>query len=359
MAQEIIFKTFRTYTHPYLYDRNTNSATVLSDEEYRELRQVERGEMPADQSSVVKRRQAQGLLKPSNVERIEHPETVMTEQYLGTRMRQLTLQVTQQCNLRCGYCVYSGSYVGQRTHSTKRMDLLTAKKAIDFFLTRNSEISDISIGFYGGEPLIEFDLIQECVDYAKSKVEGKRLSFTMTTNGTLLTDEVVAVLEKHDFHVNVSIDGSKEEHDANRRFADGTGSFDIVMENIRRIRERFPSFNKNVSFMTTVNPHLDLDCVLEYFHTEEVFSDKSIIFNNMSEVHLDGGLQYGKDYYGVRNFEYTKLLLALVGKLEFAYVSPLVSRAKGNIEQRQKSLLRHSALPPVCHFQSKHDQSHQ
>lgn len=126
MGKEVIFKTFRTYAHPYLYDRHTNSLIMLSDAEYTELRDVETGKLPWGQSQVVHKFQSFGLMQPNVVERIEHPKSKIIEQYLATRMYQLTLQVTQQCNLRCAYCAYSGIYEGNRTHSSKRMSFGTA-----------------------------------------------------------------------------------------------------------------------------------------------------------------------------------------------------------------------------------------
>ena len=249
----IIFKTFRTYKHPYLYDRHTNSLVVLNEEEFQELRNVEIGKLPWEESTIVKKYQDFGMLQEIVVEKIEHPCTQIVEHYLNTRLNQLTLQVTQQCNLRCAYCAYSGIYEGNRTHSCLRMDWDTAKKAIDFFLSRTPETSRVVIGFYGGEPLLEFELIKKCVEYAKSQVEGKEIRFNMTTNGTLLSDEVVDFLVENDVMLSISLDGSEEEHDANRKFVNGKGSFSTIIKNIMRIKDRYPEYDKRINIMTTVN----------------------------------------------------------------------------------------------------------
>ena len=120
----------------------------------------------------------------------------------------------------------------------------TAKKAIDFFLKRNIELPEIIIGFYGGEPLLEFDLIKKCVEYVESIVEGKKVFFNITTNGTLLTDEVVDFFVEKDFKLSISLDGSQKEHDVNRKFRDGSGSFNTIINNIKRIKTRYPQYNK-------------------------------------------------------------------------------------------------------------------
>jgi len=89
MSSEVIFKTFRTYRHPYLYDRHTNSLVRLGEDEYAELASVEKGRLAAEQSVVVAKYQGQGLLMPNVVEKIEHPATAIIESYIKNRMRQL------------------------------------------------------------------------------------------------------------------------------------------------------------------------------------------------------------------------------------------------------------------------------
>lgn len=351
MGKEVIFKTFRTYAHPYVYDRHTNSLVMLTDDEFEELREVETGKLPWEQSAVVQRYQSFGLMQPNVVEKIEHPKAKMIEQYLTTRMHQLILQVTQQCNLRCAYCAYSGIYEGNRTHSSKRMSFETAKKAIDFFLQRCSSLGQVTIGFYGGEPLLEFELIKKCVAYVKKNVDGKQVTFNMTTNGTLLSDEVADYLMENDFSLMISLDGSEKEHDVNRKFANGTGSFSTIMNNIRRLRERHPEYDKKISIATTINPHSDLGCVLEYFSTEKVLSDKYILFNSMKETQLDPTIEmsYSSDYYRIRSYEYIKVLFAMVGKLDKSYVSPLAITSVSQTKRKLKSLHGNYSLSKTVH----------
>ena len=152
-------------------------------------------------------------------------------------LSQLILQVTQQCNLRCAYCAYSGIYEGHRVHQNKRMSFELAKRGIDFFIKHSREKDSIDIGFYGGEPLLEFDLLKKCTEYARGLVEGKELTFGLTTNGTLLKDEIAEYLVENDFRIGISLDGPKREHDINRRFANGKGSFDTIIQNVKRLKK--------------------------------------------------------------------------------------------------------------------------
>jgi len=207
----------------------------------------------------------------------------------------------------------------------------------------------VTIGFYGGEPMLEFDLIKKCVAYAESQVEGKVIKFNMTTNGTIMTDEMMDYLVEKNFILSVSLDGSKEEHDANRKFVDGRGSFGVIVSNIKRFHERYPEYEKNTTILTTINPHMDIECVLEYFSTSEIFSDKGIMFNSMVEVDLEQEVNYEEKFYLVRNFEYAKMLLSAVGKLDSKYVSGLTRTSLGLIATRLKSMRMHGKIPNVAH----------
>lgn len=347
--KNIIFNTLKTYGGYYIYDRHTNSILNVPKEEYLEFKAIQNGTLEAENSALIKKYQQQGLFIPNIVEKIEHPKTHMLEYHVNNRLSQLILQVTQQCNLRCEYCAYSGIYANNRTHSNKRMDWLTAKKAIDFFLDRSIESKKCTISFYGGEPLLEFGLIKKCIEYAESIIEGRELTFNMTTNGTLLKGEIVDFLVKHDCHVSISLDGSQEEHDINRKFLNGKGSFDTIINNIIKLQEKYPDYSKRIHIMTTINPYMDLSCVMEYFNTSQIFNDKYIIFNSMTINNLKEQITYDQKFYRIRRFEYIKLLFCLINKLDEAYVSPLVRRGIGETALSLKSLQQHAEIGPVMH----------
>lgn len=142
------------------------------------------------------------------------------------------------------------------------MSCETAKKAIKHFLDHDlAREGKYPITFYGGEPLLEFHhLFRECVrfavDYAASL--NKEVRFSITTNGTLLNDEIVDFLVEHDFLVLTSFDGLKEPHDRYRVFPGGTGSFDLVLKNLLRFAERYPDYKKR-GINVTLAPPLRLE----------------------------------------------------------------------------------------------------
>lgn len=190
------------YNEHYCYDVNTNAIFKVSDELAKYLQTILKSEKNSfDEISLSQEAQegldyllSQGLLQPLNSDvEIEHLETDALENMYNDNLKGIILQVTQNCNLRCKYCVYSGSYVN-RHHNNKRMTLNTAKAAIDFFWSHSSKSNNLSFGFYGGEPLLEFELIKETVKYIKEKFIGKKYTFTITTNATLLEEEQIHFL---------------------------------------------------------------------------------------------------------------------------------------------------------------------
>ena len=212
--QEPFIHLFSTPLGYYLYDVNTNEILKIDEDVYDYLQS---GNIKDTQTiKKIDKLKREGYLKCFRVEETEHPATELLPFYLQSKVGQLVLQVTQNCNLRCDYCVYSGKYI-TRGHTNKRMNYETAKKAIDFLKEHSVEKERVIIGFYGGEPLLEFELIKKCVKYARKELKGKQINFALTTNATLLNDEIINYFIEHSFIVTVSIDGPKEMHDDLRR----------------------------------------------------------------------------------------------------------------------------------------------
>lgn len=150
---------------------------------------------------------------------------------------QLTLHMTEQCNMRCRYC-FAGDKVGPK------MTLDTAIAAYNLAVKRGDP--ELSVTFFGGEPLLCKDTIMEVVKAYKLQPEvraGKvRLSFNMTTNGTLLDTEFVAFAKKHNIFITLSIDGVREAHDVDRVYTGGAGTFDHTLRAFDMLKEGLPGF---------------------------------------------------------------------------------------------------------------------
>lgn len=307
----------------YVYDVNTNEIIAISKEVYEYLN-GDNALPNINTKRTVQQLIDRGYLKADRVMISEHPVTEYYSSYLKHKLSHITLQVTQQCNLNCEYCVYSGSYYN-RHHSDKRMKWETAKKAIDYLIKNSQDSDQIAISFYGGEPLIEFELIKKCVVYAEREVEGKRVLFNFTTNGTLLTDEIISFLVEHNISILVSLDGSKSVHDKHRKFIDGTGSFEVIMKNLSKIKKDYSEYyGKRVSFNTVLDPANGFTKVKDFFANNTIFDNMMFSSSTISDNYAKTELQYSEEFTEELEYEMFKLFMWKLGKIESQDVSPLV-----------------------------------
>ncbi len=145
-------------------------------------------------------------------------ESIFKPSSVGPRAHWITLFLTTRCNLACDYCYNEG--IEQKDLSFEK-----AKKIVDWFLEQSFE-EEKGISFFGGEPLLKFDLMKKIVAYAKSR--DPEIKFSITTNGTLISEEHVQFFNKNFKYFVLSLDGPREVHDTHRKFKDGSGSFDSI-----------------------------------------------------------------------------------------------------------------------------------
>lgn len=141
----------------------------------------------------------------------------------------MALFVTEACNLRCVYCYENknGSFMTEET----------AFQAVDWLFEQSGSMKKINISFFGGEPFLNFPLIKKTAAYARDKAGrlDKTVGFGVTTNATLLDDDVIEFIRAYDVNVLVSMDGPRELQDKQRPFADGRGSYDVILPRVRKL----------------------------------------------------------------------------------------------------------------------------
>ena len=215
------------------------------------------------------------------------------EQEINNSLSQLTLSVTNRCNLRCKYCLYSGKFNGYSVNSKNNMNLETAIDAINYFVPRANTTDDpVSISYYGGEPLLSFELIKKTCDYTKSKFRKKEVKFHITTNGTLLDEAKAKYLINRNFYISVSLDGPKNVHDRYRRFINGKGSFYSIYKNLTKLKKLNKDyFYSKVKFQPVLSPPFRYQEVFDFFRNKNnIFNLKnSVSFNYVrdSESHIE------------------------------------------------------------------------
>ena len=150
-------------------------------------------------------------------------------------VKTIVMHVTDTCNLNCGYCYYHAG--GQLLGGKEAMTADVARKTVDFLMDASGALDKVELVFFGGEPLLNFELIIEVVDFAKRTAagRGKTVDFALTTNATLLTEKKVAFLIENRIGITVSIDGLPKVHDRFRRFPDGSPSSGVVLPGVKRL----------------------------------------------------------------------------------------------------------------------------
>jgi len=202
------------------------------------------------------------------------------------KIESIVLNVTEACNFRCKYCIYSGLYKGERTHSFKSMTLDTALKSLDVLLPHTSDL--LVVSFYGGEPLLNFNLIKAVTEYLDKNLKGssKKLVYSLTTNGSLLARHLDFLIEK-EFQIAVSIDGPKALHDSRRVYANSGKSFDDVYSNIELLISKHPEFSKtHLMLMGTYLNESELNSMINFFKNLEE-SIASIRLNYISTKNIE------------------------------------------------------------------------
>lgn len=152
-------------------------------------------------------------------------------------IKAMCLHVAHDCNLRCAYCFAgTGQYSGERSI----MPVETGKRAIDYLIRHSEGRRNLEVDFFGGEPLLNFELVREVVRYARSLEEKhrKNFRFTITTNGVLLDDEKIDFINAEMSNVVLSLDGRRDVNDRVRRRVDGTGCYDAVLPKFKKLVER-------------------------------------------------------------------------------------------------------------------------
>lgn len=205
------------------------------------------------------------------------PNLDMQQNMILPRLKPFTnmmLILTENCNLRCAYCYESSS----KYQPDKIMSWETAKKSIDYFFSQvPTQVENTSISFFGGEPHLAFGIIMQAVAYSYRHKTiggylGDKYNYVVNTNGTILTDEMYKLYSKlgKKINIRISVDGYKDAHDANRKAADGKGSWKLVEKNLPVYRELMQRYKVKASIVTTLNKATSMNMYENYTKVYEI-----------------------------------------------------------------------------------------
>lgn len=221
------------------------------------------------------------------------------------------LGITEQCNLRCTYCCYSGSYLNNRTHGAKYMESKDIDNIFEFIEVLSPN-RNIRISFYGGEPLLNYTIIQYAVDLGYMKW-GDKVTFSISTNGVLLTPIVIDWIIAKNVELAISIDGTEEFHDKHRIDKRGNGSFPNIKTALLYLKTNYPEYYYGITIMMTLPSFRSIGKIAEAWHNEPLLKELSPSMINGLAPNFSSG---------VEKIEYEEILSVYYSLLDSYHMHP-------------------------------------
>lgn len=292
---EIQIKTKNSNSYVYL----PNSAVILSQEGITKSSDVRLGNLKKLEKNILTNIKTQPFM-PEDVKNI----------IFRNCLNELTLEVTSQCNLRCKYCYYGDDYPMMREHGNNFMELSVAQKAIDSYYQLYYDAKPFNlnrkpvIAFYGCEPLLNFSLIVQCVEYIKSKYQAdfEKTVFTLTSNATLLTEYMIHYLKENHFIPIFSLDGPKRENDKHRVNKNNEGVFEYVYA---KLLKAYKIFRSPIVVNVVYSIDIDLSAVIEFFSERPEFI--CINISPVTAINTSYYKQFCTEDYKVFNYRMNEL----------------------------------------------------
>lgn len=307
-------KAFKTRNNFYYYDTGTGKVFECQQEVFEILKKLEDTnsfalikDLNIEQDKILESLEkiklaveTENILKAPLLQTFSCRQTTNLENVLKNEIGQITFEVTQKCNLRCDYCIYQDDNPKFRNFSSHEdMTFETVKKVIDY--AKDKMKKDFYITFYGGEPLLNFSLIKQCVEYVKELKCESKIMYSLTTNLTLMTKDIAEYLASiPNFAVVCSIDGDKDIHDEHRKDMGGKGSFERAMKGLRNLREAYGERDE----LIVVNMVLTPPFTDERFSKIQQFIEECPYLNENNTImysYADDGKKY--DLEEIRNRE--------------------------------------------------------
>ena len=211
-----------------------------------------------------------------------------------TVVKALCLHIAHDCNLACQYCfAEEGEYHGRRA----LMSFEVGKKALDFLIANSGNRRNLEVDFFGGEPLMNWQVVKDLVAYGREqeKLHDKKFRFTLTTNGVLLNDEVMEFCNREMDNVVLSIDGRKEVHDKMRPFRKGAGSYDLIVPKFQQFAE---SRHQDKYYVRGTFTHYNLDFSEDVLHLADL---------GFKQISVEPVVAEPKEPYAIREEDLPKL----------------------------------------------------
>ena len=283
-----VIKTFVLEDKFYCYDTYTNNLLNVTKDIYLEICKLKKlgiheyKKICASHSAYrdVLALIEKGIFRFGFTEEIIHPDTIYVKKLIERCISQLILEVTSSCNFKCRYC----HQTSEVTARPKMLNEDIAYKSIDFLFEHSKDAKEIAITFYGGEPLLNFEIIKKVVNYANLKFESKPVIYNMTTNASLINEEITSFWVENNFSVLISLDGDEAIQNRHRRYlSDGGATFKDVWNHVLELRNNFPDyFYSHISFNAVIMPDENPGRVKDFFEKNNI--PKTMLTTNYADL---------------------------------------------------------------------------
>lgn len=303
-------------------DVNSGSVHVVDDLVYDIIEVYEDKDKESIIEMMLEKYKASEYSRQDIEEAIEEIETLKEEGSLFTKdiykdyimdfkkrktvVKALCLHIAHDCNLACKYCfAEEGEYHGDKS----LMSYEVGKQALDFLIANSGNRRNLEVDFFGGEPLMNFDVVKQLVRYGREqeKLHDKNFRFTLTTNGVLLNDDIIDFLNEEMANVVLSVDGRKVIHDMMRPTRNGKGSYDLIMPKFQKLAE---SRNQKNYYVRGTFTHNNLDFAEDVLHLADLGFEQISVEPVVAEDQAPYAIQK-EDIQKVFD-EYDKLAKALI-----------------------------------------------
>ncbi|WP_024834555.1 radical SAM protein [Ruminiclostridium josui] len=256
-GEKPLAKLFRTSSNDYIYDSGTGKVLECNKVEYKVLEAILKNNIEQELCKLQEQLGEKELIDAcENVKyAIENEKILQLTRYnefysplhfddieskINGNLRQIILELTERCNLRCGYCIYNPDYEQKRDFGQRDMSEETIRAAIDYIAEHGKNEKTVAVTFYGGEPLLRFDLLKYSIDYSREVIKDREITYSLTTNLTLVTKDIAEYLASIEgLSVVCSLDGPENIHDSYRKDINGNGSFSRAIRGLKNIVEAF------------------------------------------------------------------------------------------------------------------------
>ena len=270
---------YKNNGYDIVLDVNSGAIHVVDDVTYDVIEMIDKSQPESDEIVSA----LSGKYGKEEVEEaIDEVQTLIDEESLFTKdtyenyimdfkkrptvVKALCLHIAHDCNLACQYCfAEEGEYHGRRA----LMSFEVGKKALDFLIANSGNRRNLEVDFFGGEPLMNWQVVKDLVAYGREqeKLHDKNFRFTLTTNGVLLNDEIMEFCNKEMANVVLSIDGRKEVHDKMRPFRKGAGSYDLIVPKFQKFAE---SRHQDKYYVRGTFTHYNPDFAADVLHLADL-----------------------------------------------------------------------------------------